>query len=448
MGILPSGVKDRRVKRSLRYSTYEGISANSMAGFGNSYISPFAIALKASNEQIGLLSSVPSLMSSISQFKAPDLADRLGSRKRMFYLAVLFEATLWLPIVLLTILPLPGKSILLVVFFTIMALLGSFGAPASGSMISSLVPEEKRGRYFGWRGKVFGVVAVVCTFVAGFLLQVFSKWNEFYGFFLIFSVAMIFRFVSLIFISRIHEPEIAITRDSYFTFWEFIRRIRESNFAKFAVFIALVNFTTSMAGPFFAPYMLRDLKFSYMTYTMVIVTGSISTLLMLTYWGRHADKVGNIKVLRVTSLFIPIVPALWIFVRNPVYLMLIQVFAGYVWSGFNLCAGNFIFDAVSPPKRTRCIGYFNALNGVSVFIGAMTGGVLATHLPSLFGYRALTLFLLSGILRGVVVAVMLPMIKEVRAVEDVDGKQFFLNVTGIRFVTDFTREIIEFIRKT
>lgn len=50
------------VRRSLDLSIKDGVAFASTTGFGDNYINPFAVALGASNFQIGLLSSIPQFL--------------------------------------------------------------------------------------------------------------------------------------------------------------------------------------------------------------------------------------------------------------------------------------------------------------------------------------------------------------------------------------------------
>ncbi|MBU1766565.1 MAG: MFS transporter, partial [Candidatus Omnitrophica bacterium] len=206
----------------------------------------------------------------------------------------------------------------------------------------------------------------------------------------------------------------------------------KSNFAKFVLYAASISFAVSMSGPFFAVYMLRDLNFNYITYMVVTISAIVSTLLAMGIWGKHADVVGNMRVIRLTSFLIPLAPILWLFSHNIVYLILIQLFAGFIWAGYNLSVFNFVYDAVMPEKRTRCVSYFNVINGCAICIGSLTGGFLAKNLPAVFGYKLLTLFLLSGILRAIFVISILPLIKEVRRVENISSLDLFFSVTRLR----------------
>jgi MFS family permease len=224
-----------------------------------------------------------------------------------------------------------------------------------------------------------------------------------------------------------YEPELVIKDEHRFTMFDFLRRMRKSNFGRFVAFIGFMNFSVQIAAPFFSVYMLRDLKFDYLTYAVINMTTPLTMVLMMGRWGARADHVGNIKVMRFTSLFIPFIPILWVVSPNVIYLICVQVFAGFFWAGFNLSSSNFIYDAVSPEKRIRCIAYFNVVNGVAIFSGATLGGYLVRFLPPFLGYRILTLLLISGILRFIARSVLI-FVREVRGVKDVSSMQLFYSV--------------------
>ena len=211
-----------------------------------------------------------------------------------------------------------------------------------------------------------------------------------------------------------YEPKFYHHAENKFTFLDFISRARQSNFVKFVFFVACFNFSVNLASPFFAVFMLRDLKFAYFTYTIVMIPVILTTLMFINRWGKLSDHIGNIKVLKFTAFIIASLPLFWVFGHHPIYLILVQALGGFAWSGFNLCAVNFIFDSVSSPKRTRCHSYFNVINGLGISLGALSGGYLAAHLPALFGYQLIFLFAVSAVFRFLVMGMFISKIKEVR----------------------------------
>src|SRR3989304_6385588 len=93
------------VKRSLDLSIKDGVAFAATTGFGDNYLNPFAVALGASNLQIGLLSSFTQLVPSLMQLKAADITERLGGRKKVIVLSVFFQAFMLLPVAIIHFLP-------------------------------------------------------------------------------------------------------------------------------------------------------------------------------------------------------------------------------------------------------------------------------------------------------------------------------------------------------
>lgn len=381
-----------QVKKSLKFSFLDGVFASGMTGFTQEYFTPFLLVLNATARQVGLLSALPNLFAALVQLKSSDLSEKLRSRKKIIIFFVLLQALMLLPMAVLAV----RRSMYPGIFIAIVVLFTSFGAianPAWGSLMSDLIPSRKRGAYFGWRMRTLGFITAGMVFAAGCILNFMKRSNVFLGFAFIFFLAFLFRMVSWHYLKKMHEPHLEIKKEHYFSIVDFLLNVRKSNFAKFVLFVAVMNFSVNLASPFFSMFILRDLKFSYLLYTVITVTATLTIYLMIGRWGTQADRVGNLKVIKFTAPLIGIIPLFWIINRNPVFLIFAQIFSGFVWAGFNLCSTNFIYDAVTPQKRTRCISYFNVINGLALFCGAFLGGFLLKWLPPLFGYKILTLFL-------------------------------------------------------
>ncbi|MFA6216683.1 MAG: MFS transporter [Candidatus Omnitrophota bacterium] len=424
-----------KVHRSLKVSLFDGIFASCMTGLTADYITPYALALKAQVFQIGMLTALPNLISSLVQLKSADLAEKAGSRKKVIVGFVFLHVLMGIPIILVPYIFKGYEVAALIVCITLFASFNAIAAPVWQGLMSDYLPYRKRGRYFGWRNKITGVITICCVFIAGFILQIFRA-DVLRGFLIILSLAFICRFISWCFLIRMYEPKMRHSPEAYFSFFDFVKRAKQSNFVKFVFLVACMNFTVSLASPFFSVFMLRDLKLSYLTYTILVGMVSIASILTIGRWGKSADRFGNLKIIRLTALLIALVPFLWILNHHAVYIGLVQAFAGFAWAGFNLCAINFIYDAATPEKRTRCISYFNVFNGIALCLGPLMGSYLARHLPNIFGFRLLSLFFLSGVLRLVAVLFISRTIKEVRGTEHIASRDLLYNVIGIKPVLD------------
>jgi len=431
---LPAAMRAKKVnvRESLRSSFKDGMFAAFMAGVTEHYATPAALFLGASVQQVGLVTALPHLLSSLSQFFSVRVIYWVGGRVNLLVRLVSSQASFILFIAVLPLLEIYGRVELLLTYLILVAACGGLAGPAWGSLMSDYVPASKRGRYFGWRNRTVGAVTVGSIVASGLLLNFFQEISYAAGFSIIFFLAAAARFVSAYFISRMDEPPHKSDPASDFTFLMFLRRFRESNFLKFVLFSGCLTFGTYLSAPFFAVFMLRDLQLSYVTYMALQVGSSVAGLIALPLWGKHADLVGNVRVLRLSSFFAALIPIFWLFSHNPAYLMLIQIYAGFSWSGVTLSAGNFIYDAVTPQKRVRCIAYYNVINGLALFSGSLLGGYLGSRLPPLFGYRLLALFALSCFFRMLFFLLLSRSFREVRTTHEVSIQELFFSVVGIR----------------
>jgi MFS family permease len=413
------------VRKSLKMSVLDGAAYAAMLGLIQNYITPLALALKATTGQIGLLTSVPNLIMALSQLAAPNLSERAGSRTGFSLPMVFLHALMYVPILLVPFFFRNDPVWWLIAFIAVNTVLGAISNPAWGSLMADLVPIRLRGRYFSSRGRIAGIITLVFTFIAGGILQLLTD-TPFIGFAVLFGGAAAFRLLSCYFLSQMYEPVSSENGDGDRSLLHLARHVGSSNLGRFTVYIALINFSANVASPFFSVYMLRDLAFNYVTYTVVVSAASVSSLAFLTFWGRRADLAGNIRVIRVTSCLIPVVPLLWLVSKNTYYLVFAQIISGFAWSGFSLASVNFVYDASDAPNRTKHIALFNTITSLAICLGALVGGYTAPHLPALLGFHLLSLFALSGILRGVVALFFVRQITEVRRVPVINLSRFLL----------------------
>ncbi len=413
-----------------------------MSGAGESYLSAFAVFLKATNPQIALLASLPQLVGALFQFASVRLLNLLKSRKKIILYGVTGQALTWLFILSTPLLPENQAINWLILSVIVYFLLGSFANPAWNSLMGDLVNSNQRGRYFGRRNGVMSIAAFASLCFAGALLHQSEKWGRVgLGFTLLFSIALIARLISARYLSLMSEPQYTPRAEDHFSIWQFLRNGRNTNFGRFVLFTALIHFSVHVSGPFISPYLLRDLNFSYLQFTCSSAATVLAQFLTLHIWGRFGDQFGNKKVLAISGALLPIIPLFWLSTTNFYLILAIQIFGGIAWAGFSLSMGNFVFDAVSPAKRAQCIAIYNSANAIGIFLGASLGGNLSRWLPRELhaGSFHLTLvsnlqflFFFSAILRLIVASKFLPMIREVREVKPFEAKDLFVAIAQMR----------------
>jgi len=421
----------KKTKKNLDYANKRGISNNVMVGAGEHYLSPYAIALGATDVQVGLMTSIPKLLASFSQLFSTKITEEIGSRRKMVLIFSLIQMLIWIPIGLLIF---SGyNAVLNLIFFaTVYWISASIVLPAWNSWLGDLVPDRIKGRFFGRRRMLTGLSLFLSMSIAGVTLYISSKYHPLLGFGIIFSIVFISKLISWSYLRKMKEPAFHIYEESKFSFLDFIKKMPKTNFGKFVIFLTLMTFSVSIASPYFSVYMLKDLGLNYLTYTIIISAAQISNFIFILIWGRYSDFFGNKKIMTVTGYLIFILPLLWIFSTNIFYLIGVQVFAGFLWSGFNISTFNFIFDTVSPSKRVRCVSYYNVLNGLAIFLGTSLGGWLLKF-GTMFWSNFILLLIVSSVGRFISPLIMLPKIKEVKWVKRVSERKLLTSVAADAF---------------
>jgi MFS family permease len=437
----------KKIKKSLRYSILDGSFWAIMFGFGERYLAAFAVFLKATNIQLGLLTSVPLLLASTSEFFSTRLIDFFKSRKKFVIVSALIQALTWIPILLVFYF---GKlSVYFLIFFAVVYWVsGLIASPAWHSWISDLVDPEHRGAYFGKRNKIIGLVTFIAIISGGIILDLFRNGatKQYYGFVVIFLIALAGRLMSAFFLNKKYEPERKISEEAPVKFIVFLKQLRYKNFGLFVMFLTLMNFAGFVAFPYFVAYMLNDLQFSYFTYMIIIAAGFIAKYISLPVWGNYSDNYGTKKIMTLTGYMIPIMPILWLFSTNLYYIIGINLISGIAWAGFELSTFNFVFDTTTPEKRARYISYFNMINGVMIFLGATLGSLIVKY-NNLFWTQYYLVFLVSGVLRFVVSKTFLPRLKEVREVDDIGYRKILvkamIDITHTKSLLSLPRKIMK-----
>lgn len=427
-----------RIKKSMRYSIIDGSFWSVMYGMGERYLSAFAVFLKATNMQIGLLASLPLLFGSIFQFFSVKLIDTFKSRKRFVVITALIQAFTWIPIIFVYYMG-NLKVYFLILFAIFYFVSGLISSPAWNSWISDLVPPEQRGAYFAKRSKIIGLVILLATIAGGIVLQSFKDGMEkqYLGFFALFAFAFFARLLSAFFLNKKYEPPISKPEErDAFTFIEFIKQARFRNYGLFVIFLTIMNFSVYVAVPFFAAYMLYDLRLSYFAYMILISVSFLARYITLPVWGSLSDKYGNKKILGLNAYFIAVLPILWVFSKDFYYLFIINIISGIAWGGFELSTFNFVFDTTTPQKRPRCVAYYNVINGVMVFLGAAVGGWIIKYNPFFFSqyYPA---FIASTVLRFATVSFFVSKLKEVKIVKEISYRRIFFKAMDMIMLESF-----------
>ncbi len=434
-----------------RLSIKSGIFGSAKGSFGDYYLAPFAIALNSSNFLVAMLSSVTGLLNPLGQILGSKFM-RKSPRKKIVLKSFLLEGLFFLPLILIAFFFYKGLflSILPLFFFSLFivhTILLGIPYPPWFSWMGSVVDEKYRGRWFSKRNFILRFISVILVISSSFFLSLLKKDGKLMlGFGILFSVAIIFRFLSYFTLKKEYEPKTKFKEEDYFSFLDFLKQAPKSNFGRFSLFQAAFYFSGTIFFSILTIYLLRGLHFEYSTYMIVLLGGTFFSLFFMRFWGIISDRYGNEKIIKIAFVFLSFTPILWIFSHSPIYLFLIPSFVGGIaFTGFSLASVNFIYDNVRVDKRALAVSYSNMISGIGIFLGAGIGALIISLSKYDLLYTITLMAILSSFLRSIVAFLTIKNIKEIKQKKKLKDSKIFKEIILKSARPILTEEIHEII---
>ena len=446
-------------RANLKNSVYDGLFAHIFATLtGGVFLTGFALYLGMSDLMIGVLGSIPFLVT-VFQLPTSYLLGKDGRKKKVTYWGAAIARFSWVLILMVACIPSLSSSkkwlMILALFFLSHSCI-SCSYVSWLSWISDLVPDDFRGRFFGTRNMICGAAGMLAMMVFGNILDHLKNHSPeglSVGFSITIISAVIAGALGLLFLNRISEPQVSrfYQGDSL---GNILRRLfGERNFRQFLLFAIFWGFSVHFASPFFTLYFLRYLEFGYGFVALLGTISACADLLGMQVWGRISDKVRNKAVIQFAGWVAVFLPLAWVWVRpgDLVMPVILQVIGGGFWAGINLCTSNLLLRISPQENRPFFLSAYNIVAGVGAALGPIMGGLAAKYMVNLelefVGFKMVPLqvvFLISTALRFI----SFQLFKYVHEPEEATIGQLvrvLRNVRGLNVATGFNYLLHPFI---
>lgn len=393
------------VRRTMRLSLVEGSLMQVFLNWtSGSVLVGYLLHLGASPTHIALVGSVPFLAQMFSPLGAM-AAEALGGRRALAALLGATGRASWILAAFLPQLSLPDgmrPTLLVALVFVASAFQAATGTVWTAWM-GDVVPEERRGRYFGMRTGILGAVGTVANLAAGAFLD---RVGAPLSFQVVIGVAVAASFAAVVLYLFHYDPPSEKRR---ITLGKILTLPYASvNFRRFLRFAVYWQFVVMLGAPFVVPYFLEELR---MTFTQVAYWSSLTALVALAttiLWGRVADRVGTKPVLMLgTFLAGALLPVNWILAGltgNLGFVWLSGVLDAVAWGAITPAVFNLALGSAPRTGRVTFIAMYSLVQGLAGFAGGALSAPLITFLHSIdypawmagwTGYH--TLFAMSGV---------------------------------------------------
>lgn len=420
------------LRKALRRSVWDAGFFGAMVGVGESYFLAAGVAVGGSPLELALLVSLPLFLGSLGPVGAVVLLRRASRRRPLVVASAILQA---LNLLLLAALQLAGAATPRVLIASVC--LHQVAGMAAGTLWSSwygdLVPEALRGRYFAQRNRATQTALFVSLGLAGWWLHWSSGGGRVsdsatFGFAALFAVAGLARAASAVALWRSPESRFGGLA-SLRTGQRFFQGGRGQRARRVLTLGGVMQFFTYIASPFFIPFMLRELEFTYLEFMIATASVIAAKLWLLPAWGQQIDRHGAGAVFRAAVILIALVPLPWVFIHDLWWVVLAQALSGASWACYELAFFSLLVEATFRRTRPYVFAGQNLINGSAQLLGSLLGAALVGP----FGLSFRTVFAVSTALRIAAALALLPRLKSESHGEGKEGRPHRIVLRAIGF---------------
>ena len=385
---LPPSVPPERAP-ALRRFLVNGVLSHVGDQVALTFVPLFALALGASNRQLGVLAASASIASLLAVLPAARLARVLlrWHRPLLLALAGLARAS-YLALALLPWALSASRALpLLIGLWAARAFLLGLAQPLWTALSVRLVPRAFRGAYLHTQKDAMHIAVLLALPLVGWLIRIDPPPG---GYPLGLGLAFLISALGALALVRLPMPveEGALVAAPGAAPWG--RLLRATPLPLFCGVGFLWNLSLQIAGPFLNIYLVVELGASAMGVGVMTAIG-----LLFGFLTSHlvADLIrlrGAEWVVHRVGLIIPLMPWAWALTTALWQIAPLSALSGVLWSAYNLAVFQLLMDLAPEPLRPRAATFYQAV----VFLGASLGPLIGGSLADGVGYR--WAFALSG----------------------------------------------------
>ncbi len=420
-----SMLNSKEYEMSRIYAIIEGVSARIIFGFTTgAFLTGYLKYIGAEDKLCGQITAM-TVLAGVIQFFSPLVLERLNKRKTI---VTCFNAMHRLLLVLLVFVPLLPVSLLsrlyiVAALYFLSHLMVNAVAPATTTLIISIVPQKMRGKYFSVREMCLIFTSSIMNIIMGGILDSLHLQNKTYeGYLIMYAVALLAMLLNLVSYIKIKEPPMVPSKNRINIKKLFLMPLREKGFSKIIILFFLWGLSLNFASPFFSVYMVSRLK---LTYTFITINGllfSASYVIAIRFWGKMADHKSFTHTAMLSIGLLGLTHACWFFAYsgNSVFhliIILLHLSSGAAWGGVSIALFNIPYEYTPEEGRTVYLGFNAALSGLVGFLASMLSswtvgamenfhglflGIEVTQFQLIFAISGITTFFTALYIRFVI----------------------------------------------
>jgi len=380
--------KDTNLRWNFAMGLLHGVFFNGGMAFSNptTILSVFLNTFTHSKVIVGLFSSVMNTGSVLPQLFVANRLENKVYKKPVLVMAITIRALCWGLLGLITYF-LGGSHPLMIVvslFFllTLFSFMGGIAAVPFTDIWGKAIPSTLRGRFFGYRQLLGGLLAISAGFIVKYILGNKSlSFPDNYAFLFLFS--FIFISISYLALGSVKEP-IEEVHKRRLTFKNFLKKAfgilkLDRNYRMF-LFVQILIGANGLILPFYVLYAKDVIGIEVKMIGMFISAQMLGSTLSNFLWAYLSDYAGNKKVIQINAFLSLLMPLVALLITKQLWTLFLLLF---ILIGFSMAGGaigytNFLLD-IAPSKDRPAYISLNGTLTIPAMLFPLIGGIIIQY---------------------------------------------------------------------
>lgn len=378
-----------------KMSIYHGMASAVAQNTSNSYIPIFAMTiLGATNYQVGLISSLPPLVTLFMTLPAAILLNRAIEQKKLVAFSVVAARFVFLLIAFVSYVPGSFGSWLLLGLIAAMSIPNTMANMGWQSFIGNLIEEHRRAQFFSDRNRLLTIVGLIVTLTIGIVMKDLTTNKLAYQ--ILFMFTFVVGLVELYFILKHDEPKREVQQEKKRAMdWSIFKH---KQYVLFLVVALVFNFGWQMAWGLFNIYNVRYAEATIFWISMFNVANMLAQIFSFGLWKKWSQQYGDMRVFVWVAFGMSTAPLLTVLSTNLFYLTAMSMLSGIFVSGTVLILFNLLLENSPQEVRTYCITTYNVLLAIISFTAPQIGiWLLETYAMDLAMYLSTAVRFLAAV---------------------------------------------------
>lgn len=355
------------------------------------FFSAFAVSIGVRANQLGFITSIRNLMSSLFQGSIGRLSDKYG--RRYFLLGGFF-----LVFTSLVILIFVNTPIMLIVVSIIQAFSLSIIIPVWSATLGDLTVSEQRARYIGRLSAVGTAISVSLMLALSvsftFLREAYTTWTifgveikdpELFQYLFSFGLAalnFIICIIGTLFLKETRKTSREIKQPSMFI------ALKNIDFRKFFIINSIFGLIMATMWPIFPIAQIDLLEMNFSQIAIINAIFATSSSLAQFFGGKLGDRIGRKPLIifsRIAMFTIPVIMIGALRIDNWLLLIFSNIIGGSAIGALTVAQNAYILDLAPEDQMGAYSGLTQVGWGITTFIGSLSAGFIATSIENHVG---------------------------------------------------------------